>query len=126
MEENTGGALRRLSLSPLTSPRGTGSQLNAFLTPAGTVRERNSDLLDLKTVRLSASLATRLSCRMCKPGTASVKTSPSSCTIHCCLRIASTASTEVQAYVNEKVAPEVLEYQGDLVDRVVEQIRHQV
>ena len=32
----------------------------------------------------------------------------------------------MQAYVNEKVAPEVLEYQGDLVDRVVEQIRHQV
>ena len=55
--------MRRLSLSPLTSPRGTGSQLNAFLTPAATVRERNSDLLDLKTVRLSASLARRLSCR---------------------------------------------------------------
>lgn len=55
--------MRRLSLSPLTSPRGNGSQLNAFLTPAGTVRERNSDLLDLKTVRPSASLARHLQCR---------------------------------------------------------------
>ena len=55
--------MRRLSLSPLASPRGNGSQLNAFLTPAGTVRERNSDLLDLKTVRLSASLARHLKFR---------------------------------------------------------------
>ena len=54
--------MRRLSLSPLRSPRENGSQLDALLTPAGTARERNSDLLDLKTVRLSARTASHLLC----------------------------------------------------------------
>jgi len=31
-----------------------------------------------------------------------------------------------QAYINEKVAPEMLEYQEDLVTRVEQQIKHQV
>ncbi|KAK9826391.1 hypothetical protein WJX81_006951 [Elliptochloris bilobata] len=77
MEEDAGGAMRRLSLSPLTAPRNN-SQLPFTPVAASTERERSSDLLDLRN-----------------------------------------------AYVNEKVAPELLDYQGDLVTRVEELIKHQ-
>lgn len=56
LDDEDTGAMRRLSLSPLTAPQGPNSQLPFTPLGPGNAAERNSDLLELKTVRTVLSL----------------------------------------------------------------------